>query len=337
MSITFPLDLSGNNPANLIRNELHSVNEAKFRDFYFIVPRLSPFYIDNFTATITINNVTRVLQEDVDFSFSLPYVTGTRVTGKAMYGAITLHNLNINGIISITYQTVGGNQVADRLEILTILADKVYNPRTTIWDIVTNVPDAFPPTPHFQDYNTFFGQEQVVTALGRIRDAILDNSLSTRQELTNFLNIVSGIDLTDVVRRSGDTMLDFLTLHADPVLDMHTATKRYVDQTTINQQNIGSILSLYYTSQAIDLLLNNKVNITGSNMTGFLTLNANPAQPLHAATKQYVDNRDQLIDTAITQLRDDIGSLQTDRVTKSYVDNKIAEMMNYIGFIVKKG
>jgi hypothetical protein len=31
------------------------------------------------------------------------------------------------------------------------------------------------------------------------------------------------------------------------------------------------------------------VEITGDTMTGFLTLNADPVQPLHAATRQYVD------------------------------------------------
>lgn len=31
------------------------------------------------------------------------------------------------------------------------------------------------------------------------------------------------------------------------------------------------------------------VNVTGDTMTGFLTLNADPVNPLHAATKQYTD------------------------------------------------
>lgn len=34
---------------------------------------------------------------------------------------------------------------------------------------------------------------------------------------------------------------------------------------------------------------NRYVNVTGDTMTGFLTLNADPTNPLHAATKQYVD------------------------------------------------
>jgi hypothetical protein len=37
--------------------------------------------------------------------------------------------------------------------------------------------------------------------------------------------------------------------------------------------------------------LANKVNKTGDTMTGFLTLNADPTQPLHLVTKQYVDSK----------------------------------------------
>jgi hypothetical protein len=34
-----------------------------------------------------------------------------------------------------------------------------------------------------------------------------------------------------------------------------------------------------------------KVSLSGDSMSGKLTLNANPTQPLHAATKQYVDSK----------------------------------------------
>lgn len=235
-NVTYPLDLTGNNPANLVRNEIHTVSESRFRDYFFIVPKFAPFYVDNFSLSISINNNVTPLQEDVDYSFALQYVTGTRVTGKAMYGAVTLHNLNLNGILLMDYQTIGGDQVADRLVVLTTLADRVYNPRTTIWDILTNVPNALPPTPHYQDYDQFFGQEELVQMLGQIRDAILENSSLTQQEIQNFLqsintgNIGNTGDLTSYVKKSGDTMTGFLTLNANPTSNLHAATKQYVDE-----------------------------------------------------------------------------------------------------------
>lgn len=226
---TYPLDLSGINPSNLVQSELHAVTEAHFRDYYFIVPNFAPFYVDNFQASIYINNVATQLVENVDFSFALPYVTGTRVTGKAMYGAITLHNLNINGILSINYQTIGGDQVADRLQVLTLLADKAYNPRTTIWDILTNVPNALPPVPHYQDYDSFYGQEELVIKLGQVRDAILANSSLTQNEIQQFLNLIINGGLTAYVKKDGDVMTGPLTLNSGPIDNLHAATKQYVD------------------------------------------------------------------------------------------------------------
>ena len=44
-----------------------------------------------------------------------------------------------------------------------------------------------------------------------------------------------------------------------------------------------------FNASAAAGLVANKVNRPGDTMTGFLTLNADPVQPLHAATKQYVD------------------------------------------------
>lgn len=50
----------------------------------------------------------------------------------------------------------------------------------------------------------------------------------------------------------------------------------------------GSVLG---KASDITDLQNNKVNKSGDTMSGPLTLNADPSQNLHAATKQYVDNR----------------------------------------------
>ena len=65
-----------------------------------------------------------------------------------------------------------------------------------------------------------------------------------------------------------DPLLD---LNSDLVVPSQKAIKAYVDA----------------KKSAAD---NDYVNVSGDNMTGFLTLNADPTINLHAATKQYVDN-----------------------------------------------
>lgn len=247
-AVTYPLDLTGVKASNLVQNELHSVSESRFRDYYFIVPNFAPFFVDNFSISITVNNITTPLVEDVDYSFALEYVTGTRTTGKAMYGALTLHNLNLNGILKINYQTIGGDQVANRLEILTILADKAYNPRTTIWDIVTNVPTALPPLPHYQDYDQFYGQAELVAKLGEIRDAIVQNSSLTQQELNTFLNSIN--ISTSFVKKTGDVMSGHLGLPNAPTNPEHAVNKSYVDNIAANLQSQIDALQLYALQQA---------------------------------------------------------------------------------------
>lgn len=66
-----------------------------------------------------------------------------------------------------------------------------------------------------------------------------------------------------------------------PLVHTHTATQVSVTPYT-NFSGPNSQLALQQLDDA-------KVDIAGDTMTGFLTLNANPVNPLHAATKQYVD------------------------------------------------
>ena len=330
MTVSYPLDMSGINPANLVRNELHSVNEGKFHDYFFIVPNLSPFYVDNFSATITVGSNTRNLVEDVDFSFALPYVTGTRTTGKQMYGAVTLHNLELNGIISITYQTVGGNQVVDRLEVLTRLADMAFNPRTSTFDVVTNIPQAFAPVPHYQDYDSFFGQEELVNALSEIRDAILQNSSLTRDQLINFLQTINSGVLEAYVMKKGDTMSGPLILNGPPLTNLQAATKQYVDQNTVKPADIANYMSNYHSADYIDAILATKVNKTGDIMSGSLTLPGNPTKALEAVPKQYVDGINTQVQQKISNLEQTVANLGIGHVTKEYVDNMFYELKTYV-------
>lgn len=83
--------------------------------------------------------------------------------------------------------------------------------------------------------------------------------------LSPYLNISTANGL--YVDIAGDTMTGRLTLSADPVTNLHAATKQYVD-----------------TQAGLRVLK------AGDSMSGYLTLNGDPISALHSATKQYVDN-----------------------------------------------
>lgn len=322
MPATYALDLTGVNPANLIEDELHTVSEAQYRDYHFIVPNLAPFYVDNFSLTLLSNSVETVLTEDVHFSFALPYVTGTRTTGKQMYGAITLHNLDQNGVLKLTYQTIGGNQVCDRLHVLSVLADKAYNPRTTVFDTITNLPTSFPPVPHYQDYETLFGQEHVVTALNAIVTAIATNSSLTSATIGEFLRAFGAGESPYYLRKNGDTMTGPLFLSGPPVDTHQAATKNYVDEKLAVFNTMATVLSNYATMEVMATALTAKVSKTGDIMTGPLVLTNAPVDVNHATNKAYVDAKILILEQTIDSMLQNLSALNADYATKAYVDGK---------------
>jgi hypothetical protein len=134
--------------------------------------------------------------------------------------------------------------------------------------------------------------------------------------------IVGGDDFVNV---SGDVMTGPLTLSGSPTVDLHAASKKYVDDNSggsgdatvayVNAQDAlrvlktGDAMSGHLTlptgpgaTQAVrkdyvdaantaqDTIISGKLVKAGDIMTGLLTLSAAPTLDLHAATKKYVDD-----------------------------------------------
>lgn len=232
--ILYPLDTSGRAITNLVTNELHTVSEANFRDYFFIIPNFAPFYINGFVLKLHLNGEQRILTEGIDYSFALPYIAGTRSVGIPLYGAITLNNIDIAGILECSYQCLGGQWIANRLYVLQYLAEKAYNPRTTIWDTVTNKPEIFAPVPHYQDYATFYGQEEFVAAIGRVADAIA----ASRPELAFIEYITNHPPTADVIGLGNVANLPLAT-------DAEVAARLPVDKYITLKQMLSLLESSY--------------------------------------------------------------------------------------------
>ena len=165
-------DPLGTLPGNLITNEIHSITEANFRDYYLIIPTYAPFFINNLSVHLILNSVITPLIEGVDYSLVLFYLAATRSLGIPIYGAVSLNNTNISGQISITYQTIGNPYIADKQQVLAALATYTYNPRITTWDLITNVQEIWPPNDHNQDASTLDGMLELVTAINNLATSI---------------------------------------------------------------------------------------------------------------------------------------------------------------------
>jgi short-subunit dehydrogenase len=132
------------------------------------------------------------------------------------------------------------------------------------------------------------------------QNTFLDAVTVSATEVNRLAGVTSGVQgqLDSKVALAGGTMTGHLALSADPTSAMHAATKQYVDaaDTALDgrlttAENTVAILNTDPTTKTyVDNNLNNKVNKIGDSMTGYLTLVGSPTQPLHAVTRQYVDN-----------------------------------------------
>ena len=269
-------DYTGVNPAYLISSEQHVISKNQFRDFYFIVPQYSPFYAEsvvikyNDPTTQTIRN----LVEGIDYYCTLPFVGATRAIGRPVYGAIGLNNLNVVGVISVTYQALGGQWSFDQNEILALLADMVYNPRTTTWEVITDLPNIFPPIPHEWNLQDLVGQTDIVNALNNIEAAIATQAQTawTRHlsDYTNPHNVTKA--------QLGIPDIGNWPLATESEVIAGSVTDKLVTPATIaallanyNNINIATILSNYYNKSDVNkqIFLAKPRNVTAASM--FLT------------------------------------------------------------------
>lgn len=178
--LTYPFDPTGQAVSNRITGEQHPIQEANYRDYYYIVPTYAPFFENDVVITYTaVGGAQRVLVPDVDYYFALPYLGATRSIGVPLFGAISFNNSIVDGTITIDYRTLGGDWTTDPAVVLQNLATLMYNPRIALWDVVTDKPAIFPPINHLQNIDTIYGAQALIDALIMISNTIANSSGTT--------------------------------------------------------------------------------------------------------------------------------------------------------------
>lgn len=173
-NLVYPFDPSGSLASNRISAEQQVLTGSNFRDFYFIVPKLAPFFasslVISFRAT---NGEVRPLAAGIDYYCTHQFISASRACASPIFGSITFLDLQLIGVVSLTYQTIGGDWVISDTAIAEILADRLHNPRITAWDVVTEYPATFPVVDHEWDLVDLVGASDVVTALNGINNTLL--------------------------------------------------------------------------------------------------------------------------------------------------------------------
>lgn len=174
MPATYPLDTTGVAASNFIQGEIHTLTKVNAAPYRILIPDFAPFYLSNLAVIHVASNGDRTpLVEGADIYVALPYVGATRAAGKPLYGGIVFINEIAQGTIELSYQTVGGDFACDPAFVYERLLSKVYNPRTTWWDDITNVQETFPPIDHDHSLDDLARVDSLFTILENIRLAIL--------------------------------------------------------------------------------------------------------------------------------------------------------------------
>lgn len=245
---SYPLDATGILQTNRILDEQHAVTENNFRDYYFIVPKFAPFFADNISIIHSYQGQTRQLVENVDYYCALMFIGATRAIGKPIYGAITLNNLNTSGIVSISYNTIGGKWIVDQNYIVEQVVEKAYNPRTVSWEQIIGTPETFPPIPHEWELVDLVGLSEVVNSLSSIEEAILNSS----QNLAT--NHVSNFSNPHYVTK---TQLGLSNVENWRVATSDEALTGTSNMTLITPETLKYINSFYYLKTEVEVLINN--------------------------------------------------------------------------------
>ena len=217
MATVYPFDPSGTSPVNRISNEQQVITAQNFRDYHYVIPQFAPFFEDNFTIRLQYpSGATRNLVYGVDYYFSNQFLDASKACAKPIYGSISFLDTDTAGILSISYNTVGGMWNITTSEITRILAEEMRNPRTTTWEQITNLPQRFPVVDHEWDLVDMVGAKDIVSALGDIRTAVLTaNGGGLGDHLTDYSNphrvTKAQVGLSDVLNYAVATQLDAQT------------------------------------------------------------------------------------------------------------------------------
>lgn len=170
--LAYAFDPYGNSTANRVQNEYHVITADNSRRYNLLIPLKAPFFASGFSASATVAGSTFPLVEGVHFNFAFEHMTASRKTSRAIYGGIVFVDESFSGTIRLnSYQTLGGDWTLDEAGIAEIMANTLYNPRTTTWEKINGLPYEFPTIDHEHNVEDL-GVSKVVEAIDRITDAL---------------------------------------------------------------------------------------------------------------------------------------------------------------------
>lgn len=223
---TYQFDPTGVLAANKIVGEQHPITAANGKSHHLVVPVYGPFFETGLTVIYRdVGGTDHVLTKGVDYHLAHQFIGASRATVKPIYGSIALLDLQLAGLITIGYQTLGGDWVLDRNVVLAALSDSVRNPRVASWEQVVSVPTLFPPVDHQYNLDDLVGMSEVVSELDQVGQAIAAKPANT---------VLFDQDVTPTKQRLGLGNVDNFRTATDEEARLAESDTRFVTPRGVN-------------------------------------------------------------------------------------------------------
>jgi len=181
----YPLDLTGAAATNKVVGEKQTLNPPPAPEdndgeinFHFVIPFATPFFRDSMKIKHTTTG--RMLVRGTDWAPGHRFIQASfeveNVKG-GIYASILFYDRALAGQIEFTeYQTLGGTWTLDENTILEILSNRLVDPRSVSYELVSDKPETFPPLPHGHPATDVTGMNEVVIATYDVAAAIREKT-----------------------------------------------------------------------------------------------------------------------------------------------------------------
>lgn len=170
----YPLDLTGMLGSNLITGEQQVLTMSNGPDHQVIIPLNAPYFGNSLLLNYyDSDNRLCTATRDVDYQCTYELTQDSGITASPVFSVITVMNPAITGVVTLSYQCLGGDFSYNRSKIHSLIANQLINGRAGHWDNVLNKPTYYPPSQHLLNVeNDSVGYAAMVSAINTIASAV---------------------------------------------------------------------------------------------------------------------------------------------------------------------
>lgn len=180
--IRYLLDPTGTDANNAVKAEIRSLSVTQVRA---VAPKYSPFFTESLVVLDNANN--KPLVRGVDYQCVDLLQDATMKYGKEIAQIILIINPTVSGVISLSYQVLGGYYQSNVDGLVDMYNSVMSDIRPVDWTNVVDTPVQYPPTLHTHLLDDVYGFEAIVASLERVRNAIVLSDIPAFETLINWI------------------------------------------------------------------------------------------------------------------------------------------------------